>query len=169
MSFDEIRSGYDHGFSIVEIESHGSTPVIRTCDVECTHPLVNIPSEGYAEWKDAMKELQEFPAEIDGYIRLNILLKENDLLPHDKEAQILTALKGKKARHVYTNPTRELIDKGDNNDEIRGSLTMEELQAIDPKSILKSHAAAVGATFSEKFDEMFDIVYKIVNGADYEN
>lgn len=169
VSFDEVRIGYEHGFTVVEIDSHGCTPAIRTVDVDCPHPLVNIPSEGFAQWSDAMKELKNFPPEIDAYIRLNILLKGNELLPYDKEIQVQNALKGKKARHATTNPTREVFDNPDTGATSRQSLTMEELQTIDPKSILKSHAAAIGQPFTEEFDEMFDIVFKIVKEADHEN
>ena len=169
VSFDEVKSGYEHGFTVVQIDSHGSAPAIETHEVECLHPLVNIPSVGYSEWDEAMKELQNYPAEIDAYIRLNILLKDNDLLPHDKEIQVANRLNGKKARHATTNPTREVKEKQGTETDARLSLTMEELQKIDPKSILKSHAAATGREFTEEFDELFDIVFKNINGADHEN
>jgi DNA repair exonuclease SbcCD nuclease subunit len=168
VSFDEVKSGYEHGFSIVEIEAHGSTPSIRTCDVTCMHPLVNIPSEGFALWEDAMKELKKFPADIDAYLRLNILLKGNEMLPYDKDAQIIKALGGKIARLATINPAREIIESADNEEE-RVSLTMQELQAMDPKAILKAYANAIGRPFDEEFDEMFDIVFKNVMDADHEN
>jgi exonuclease SbcD len=168
VSFDEVKSGYEHGFSIVEIEAHGSTPSIRTCDVTCMHPLVNIPSEGFALWEDAMKELKKFPADIDAYLRLNILLKGNEMLPYDKDAQIIKALGGKIARLATINPAREIIESADKEEE-RVSLTMQELQAMDPKAILKAYANAIGRPFDEEFDEMFDIVFKNVMDADHEN
>ena len=169
VSFDEVRSGYEHGFSIVEIESHGSTPSIMAVDVECPRPLINIPSEGHAEWDVAIKELQSLPEDIDAFVRLNILLKGNELLPHDKDIQVANALKGKKARHATTNPTREVLENQGGNTAIINSMTMEELQNIEPKSILKSHAEASGLVFDEEFNEMFDVIFKIVNEADYEN
>ena len=169
VSFDEVRRGYEHGFSIVEIDAHGSAPSIRTCDVTCAHPLVNIPSEGYALWEDAIKELKSFPADIDAYLRLNILLKGNDMLPFDKDAQIIKALGGKIARLATINPTREVIESADKQNDKRVSLTMQELQTIDPKSILKAYASAIGREFDEEFDELFDIVFKNVMNADHEN
>lgn len=169
VSFDEVKSGYEHGFSVVEIASHGSTPTIQTHEVECLHPLINIPSEGYSEWDDAMKELQNYPADIEAYIRLNILLKDNNLLPHDKAIQVANRLSGKKARHANTNTTREIKETEGAAADARPTLTMEELQNIDPKSILKSHAAATGREFTAEFDELFDIVFKNINGTDHEN
>ena len=56
VSFDEVRPGYEHGFSIVEIESHGASPIITTKEVTTPCPLVNIPSSGFAAWSDAMKD-----------------------------------------------------------------------------------------------------------------
>ena len=169
VSFDEVKRGYEHGFTIVEIDSHGSTPRIRTRDVTCPHPLVNIPAEGFAEWNDVMRELRIFPSDIDAYIRLNVLLKGNSLLPLDKDIQIKNALSGKKARHAATNPTREEVEKAAGSDSRQMSLTMTELQEMDPKLILKAHAEAVNAQFDKDFEEMFDAVYRIINGADYEN
>lgn len=169
VSFDEVKRGYEHGFTIVEIDSHGSTPRIRTRDVTCPHPLVNIPAEGFAEWNDVMRELRTFPSDIDAYIRLNVLLKGNSLLPLDKDIQIKNALSGKKARHAATNPTREEVEKAAGSDSRQMSLTMTELQEMDPKLILKAHAEAVNAQFDKDFEEMFDAVYRIINGADYEN
>jgi hypothetical protein len=131
--------------------------------------LVNIPSEQYAQWGDVIAELKAFPADIPAYIRLNVLLKGNDLLPHDKDVQIAAALQSKKGRHAAINPTREQIGVTDGDQNKRMDLTMEELRKIDPKSILISHAKASGAVFDEEFDEMFDIVFKTVNDADYEN
>ena len=116
-----------------------------------------------------MKELQNYPADIDAYIRLNILLKDNNLLPHDKAIQVANRLSGKKARHANTNTTRELKETEGAASDARPSLTMEELQNIDPKSILKSHAAGIGREFTEEFDELFDIVFKNINGTDHEN
>ena len=168
VSFDEVRRGYEHGFSIVEIEAHGSTPSIRTCDVTCMYPLVNIPSEGFALWEDAMKELKSFPADMGAYLRLNILLKGNEMLPYDKDTQIIKALGGKIARLATINPAREVIESADKEEE-RVSLTMQELQAMDPKAILKAYASAIGRPFDEEFDEMFDIVFKNVMDADHEN
>ena len=169
ISFDEVRRGYVHGFSVVEIDAHGSRPSIREVEVECPHPLVNIPAEGFAEWDDAMNELRAFPTDLKAFIRLNILLKGNNMLPHDKEMQVKSALQGKIARYATTNPTREIISTSKNDGDARLSLTMSELQAIDPKSILKSHAEAIGVAFDDEFDKMFDVVYKNVKGAEYEN
>ena len=55
------------------------------------------------------------------------------------------------------------------NEEVMTSMTMEELQEIDPLTVLSSHAQSKGLEFSEEFKEMFDSVIRIINDADNEN
>ena len=169
VSFDEVRSGYEHSFSIVEIEAHGSVPSIRTVDVECPHPLVSIPSEGHAPWKDVIAELKKFPSDIEAYIRLNILLKESEQMPFDKDRQIEEAMAGKAARYAVTNPTRESLVSEERRQNAMNAITVEELQKLDPITVLKGYAERLGYTFSDKFQEMFDTVYKNINKSDNEN
>ena len=169
VSFDEVRSGYEHSFSIVEIEAHGSVPSIRTVDVECPHPLVSIPSEGHAPWKDVIAELKKFPSDIEAYIRLNVLLKESEQMPFDKDRQIEEAMAGKAARYAVTNPTRESLVSEERRQNAMNAITVEELQKLDPITVLKGYAERLGYTFSDKFQEMFDTVYKNINKSDNEN
>ena len=169
VSFDEVRSGYEHGFSIVEIEAHGGIPSIRTVDVECPHPLVSIPSEGHAPWKDVIAELKKFPSDIEAYIRLNVLLKDSEQMPFDKDRQIEEAMAGKAARYAVTNPTRESQVSEERRQNAMKAITVEELQKLDPATVLKAYAESQGCTFSEKFQEMFNTVYKNINSSDHEN
>lgn len=169
VGFDEASSGYDHGFSIIEIESHGKTPVIRTEEVNMVHPLVNIPSEGHAAWDEVIEELKDFPADIAAYIRLNVLLKDDQLLPYDKENQIATALSGKKGLYALINPTREITTSEEDESSKLTSMTMEELQKTDPLTVLKSHALNEGFGFTDEYNEMFNQVLKIVKEGDHEN
>ena len=169
VSFDEVRSGYEHSFSIVEIEAHGSVPSIRTVDVECPHPLVSIPSEGHAPWKDVIAELKKFPSDIEAYIRLNVLLKESEQMPFDKDRQIEEAMAGKAARYAVTNPTRESLVSEERRQNAMNAITVEELQKLDPITVLKGYAERLGYTFSDKFQEMFDTVFRNINCSDNEN
>lgn len=169
VTFDEIHSDYEHGFTVVEIDSHGSMPEIRTVGVSCPHPLINIPSEGYAIWEEAMSELKKFPSDLEGYIRLNILLKDNQLLPYDKDAQIKEVLEGKSGHHAVTNPTRQVSGPTREREDNVTSMTLQELQKTDPLTVLSSHAESKGLEFSDEFKEMFDSVIRIINNADNEN
>lgn len=169
VSFDEVRSGYEHGFSIVEIDAHGSIPSIRTVDVECPHPLVSIPSEGHAPWKEVIAELKKFPSDIEAYIRLNVLLKDSEMMPFDKDRQIQEAMEGKSARYAVTNPIRESLISTEAKETAARSITMEELQKLDPITILKTYAERQGYTFSDNFQEMFNTVYKNINDSGNED
>ena len=169
VSFDEVRSGYEHGFSIVEIAAHGSIPSIRTVDVECPHPLVSIPAEGHAPWKEVIAELKKFPSDIQAYIRLNVLLKDSEMMPFDKDRQIQEAMEGKSARYAVTNPIRESLISTEAKETAARSITMEELQKLDPITILKTYAERQGYTFSDNFQEMFNTVYKNINDSGNED
>ncbi|MBQ5882433.1 MAG: hypothetical protein IIW70_06380, partial [Bacteroidales bacterium] len=149
--------------------SHGAAPIITTKEVMTPCPLVNIPSSGFAAWSDAMKELKAFPREIKAYIRLNILLKGNELLPFDAKVQIQNALQGKEARHAVTNPTREEAPSTENGKSGIVSLTISELKSKDPRFILESYAKSKGQIFDAEFEEMFEIILNTINDTDYEN
>lgn len=169
VGFDEIRSGYGHSFSIVEIESHGSIPHIRTKDVECAHPLVNIPPQGHAPWHEIIEELKSFPADRAAYLRLNVLLNDQQMLPYDKDYQISQALNGKLARYAVINPVRVASLPAENPGKKIVSMTMEELQQTDPLDVLKSYAQSNDIVFSEEYSEMFNIVMRMVNHTENEN
>jgi exonuclease SbcD len=168
MSFDEVRDDYEHGFDVVEIDAHGSAPKISPVPVATSRPLINIPALGHAEWKDAITELKTVPADFPGFIRLNVLLKGNDLLPTNKDAHIQSAMEGKNGKFAVINPLREVV-KSEEEDSQIVNLTMEELQNIDHKVILNEYAKNMGFEFTKEFDEMFDIVYKIVTEAKNED
>lgn len=169
VSFDEVRSGYEHGFSIVGLEGHGAPPHIRTQEVECRHPLVNIPSEGYCFWNDVMGELKNFPDDICAYLRLNVSLSDNEMLPYDKENQIARILEGKKGIYAAVNPVRETsVPVHDGSGKLT-SLSVEELQKADPLTVMMSHAESEGFGFTEEFKMMFDEVIRIVNQSGHED
>ena len=169
VSFNEALSGYEHGFSIVETEVHGSIPSIRTVDVKCPHPLVSIPSDGHAPWKEVIDSLKKFPSDIKAYIRLNVLLKDSEHMPFDKDRQIQEAMEGKKARYAVTNPTRESLVSEERRQNAIKAITVEELQNLDPVNVLRSYAESQGMTFSDNFQGMFDIVYRNINDSGNEN
>lgn len=169
VSFDEVREDYEHGFDVVEIDAHGAAPKIRTVPVECRRPLVNIPAEGHMVWADVIKAVREFPADVPAYLRLNVLLTENSLLPYNKDAQIEEALRGKAAKYAAINPTREVVETTEESQEALGTLTMQELQNLDHKKVMTEFARSEGFRFTDEFEEMFNTVYKIVTDADYED
>ena len=162
VSFDEVRSGYEHTFSVVEIASRGARPTIQTVDVEPVNRLVNIPAEEAAIWSDVMDELKEFPKDVKAYIRLNVLLGATETLPFNAEEQIKAALAGKEAIWAETNSIRQVpVAIADDAAKIK-ALTMQELQKIEPIDILKAHAANKGSEFKEEFKDMLSEILNIM-------
>lgn len=169
VSFDEVRSGYEHTFSVVEIASRGAMPEIKTVDVKPVNVLVNIPAEGFAKWDDVMVELKQFPNDIKAYIRLNVLLGTSEILPYNTEEQIKTALKGKQAMWAETNATREVaVAAADDSAKIK-ALTMQELQKIEPIDILKAYASHKNSTFTEDFTNMLSEILKSMKETENED
>ena len=169
VSFDEVRSGYEHSFSVVEIDSRGALPEIKTVDVKPVNVLVNIPAEGFARWDDVMVELKQFPNDIKAYIRLNVLLGTSEILPYNIEEQIKAALKGKQAMWAETNATREVaVAAVDDSAKIK-ALTMQELQKIDPIDILKAYAAHKNSAFTEDFTNMLSEILKSMKETENED
>ena len=163
VSFDEVRPGYEHGFTIVEMERHGEPPLIRTVNINGCIPLVNIPSEDYAPWNEVMRELNEFPATLEAYIRLNVLLEDNSFLPIDRERQVANALAGKQGKYCLINPVRRTNIVRGNDNAVR-SLAMEELQKTDPMQLIKMHYSQTGRTFDCQTEEMFRMVIANIEG-----
>lgn len=163
VGFDEVRSGYEHGFTIVEIAAHGDKPDIRTKEFECAHPLVNIPADGHAEWPSVIEELKAFPSEIPAYIRLNVLLKDDQMLPYDKESQIMEALKGKQGRYALLNPTREQTVRADGQTGEVNTLSVEELLNSNPLTVMQSYARIKEFAFTDSYTEMFNEIIESLN------
>lgn len=85
VSFDE---NYQHSVSLVDIGAHGDIPVVRTVDVDNSMPVITIPEQDIKDketkslpWQEALKALDEFPDDEDGYIRLNV--SDDGTIPPD--------------------------------------------------------------------------------------
>lgn len=163
VGFDEVRPGYEHGFTVVEIGAKGAEPKIEHIPLETVRPLVNIPSQGHAPWTEVMDELKAFPADIPAYIRLNVLLQDGQILPYDRQKQTDDALEGEMARCVNVNPVRELANLPDSNASATLQLTMDELHKEDPATILRQYAQQKGETFTDEFASMLETVIKNIN------
>ena len=167
VSFDEVREGYEHTFSIVEIDSHGAVPAISTVPVTPVKELVNIPAEGAAKWAEVMEEVKNFPAERKAYIRLNVLIGSGELLPYDMVDQIKTALQGKEAVWVETNPVREEVNtEATENTGTTLRLNIQELQKIEPIEIMKAYA---GVNFKEEYNDMLNEILQKLEDEENEN
>ena len=133
------------------------------------HLLVNIPAEGYAEWPDVIKELKAFPSEIPAYIRLNVLLKDDQTLPYDKENQIMEALQGKQGRYALLNPTREQTARTAGQTGAVRISSVEELLNSNPLTVMQSYAQMKEFAFTDSYVEMFNEIIESLNRTEDED
>ena len=152
ISFDET---FNHTVSIVEINKHGETPTVTMIDIHNPYPLVNLPSEGLASWETAKELLQQFPADIPAYIRLNVEVET--FLPVEATAEAASLVKGKQCRFCLINSKRKANSQTDAK-----VLTVQEFQAEKPIEIAKQYAAYTGIEFNEEMTEMFNEVQNMV-------
>lgn len=167
VSFDEVKSGYEHGFTVVEIDSHGAMPMIDTIEVSQLKPLVNLPWKGVGTWSDAMEDLKSLSPDKDVYVRLNVEVQQGESLPYDREVQIANVMKDKKGRYCLINVTRKNAETAGRSTVI--SMDLEELQQEDPLNLIRMYFASAGKEFTPEFEEMFNEAYEAVKKQNDEN
>lgn len=145
VSFDE---NYPHSVSIVEIGSHGSTPNVEDIEIRTHRPLVTLPTEGVAIWEDAKKELENFPSDIEAYIRLKV--EVDDFLPVEAHEEALRISQNKKCRFcvIHTSRVRGKEREGK-------MMSVQEFRTEEPIEIAKRYAEDLGMTFDNDMKELF--------------
>lgn len=144
VTFDE---NYKHTVSLVEVNK-GETPVLKELEILNPFPLVTLPNEGYATWNEAKELLSNFDDSIPAYIRLNVLV-EGFLPPNAKdEAYALT--NGKQCKVCLLNTKQKNASS-----DIKETLTVQELQAMNPLDIAIDYAQSKGIEFTEEMQDMF--------------
>lgn len=151
VSFDE---NYDHSVSIVELGKHGDVPDVKEIQIKNPRPLVSLPTEGFATWKEAKTLLEKFPDDISAYIRLNVEVE--DFIPSDSYAEANQLTQGKQCRFCYINSRRAGLSEPDAK-----GLSIEELQHEDPLDVASRYADDIGIAFDEEiFRQATDRVYE---------
>lgn len=140
VSFDET---YPHSVSIIELDGH-EEPQIRTVKIENPIPLVTLPREP-KPFEEVLKELEEYPADKQVYLRLNVLLDGNYLAP-DCHERVLNTTKGKACKYCYIKSTREKLTAETD----KKHLSIQEIQAKSPLDIAKLYYRE---TEGEEMDE----------------
>lgn len=154
VSFDE---NYPHTVSIVELEKHGSEPIIREeriCQLMHTY---TVPKEALP-FEEALNELLHFQPEGSGYVRLNIKVK--DYAPTNAETHIREALAGKpELKFCYI---RTEYEKRASATE-KSHFGIAQIKEINPLDIA---LAAYRERFGHEMDaEKREMLRKIVNEA----
>ena len=139
VSFDEA---YPHSVSIIELSGH-EEPQTRTVGIANPMPLVTLPREPLP-FEEALQQLEEFPADKQAYIRLNVLI-ENYLAP-DCNERATNAAKDKACKYCYIKSNRKKKTTHDGNNH----LSIQEIQEKSPLDIAKLYYRE---TEGEEMDE----------------
>lgn len=155
ISFDEVESGNEHSVTVVELQHHGENPVIRTINIDNPHPLVNLPSEGFAEWDEVKRLFMDYPADIPSYVRLNVLVDK--YLPPMAESEAQQIAQNKQCKSCLVNSKR----KEQNHDESsHQQFTTTEFQQLSPMDVAKMFLDSKGEDFDEELQSLFEEVMK---------
>lgn len=150
VSFDE---NYEHSVSLITIDKHGDEPQLQKIAIENPHPLVTLPTENFVSWNEAKQLLENFPADIPAYIRLNVEIE--DFLPAEANQEAANLTKEKLCRFCLINARRK-----QNAQSLQKAMTVQEFQAESPIDIARRYAEDSGITFDEDLTEMFEEVCK---------
>ena len=150
VSFDEVSDG--HGVLLVECNKHGEKPTIKSLNIKNQNPLVNIPATGTADWDEAKKLLEEYPADIPSFIRLNIEVDTYLPAGANDEAQLI--VKDKACRLSVINSTR----KASTTQKVATSFTASEFKKLDIMDVAKMWIESKGEEFSNEMQQMLNEV-----------
>lgn len=146
VSFDER---YMHSVSIVEIAEHGERPTVREIEINPHRPLVTLPAEGVATWEDAKELLENYPNDIDAYIRLNV--EVDDFLPVEANAEAQMICEEKKCKFCLINSQR--LKRSRREAKI---MSVQEFKTENPIGIAERYAEDLGKTFDSEMKELFN-------------
>ena len=146
VSFDER---YMHSVSIVEIAEHGEKPTIKEIEINPHRPLVTLPAEEVATWEDAKELLENYPNDIDAYIRLNI--EVDDFLPVEANAEAQMICEEKKCKFCVINSQR--LKRSRREAKI---MSVQEFKTENPIGIAERYAEDLGKTFDSEMKELFN-------------
>ena len=113
--------------------------------------MVTLPTEGVATWGDAKELLENFPDDIDAYIRLNVEVA--DFLPVEANAEALLICEEKKCRFCFINSRRPK-----NNRREAKVMSVQEFKTEEPIGIAERYAEDLGIEFDSEMKEMFNEV-----------
>lgn len=150
VSFDEVESGNEHSVTVVEIGKHGDLPQARTIAVHNPHPLVNLPTEGFAEWDEVKSLFDAYPDDIQSYIRLNVLV--DNCLPALAENEARQISRNKQCRFCLINSKRKEVVKQDYE---HRQLTTSEFQRLTPIQVAEYYLKLKDIEFDDDLRSMF--------------
>lgn len=151
VSFDE---DYPHSISMVELSECGEEPIIREIPISNCHPLITLPSEGYASFEETLELLKGFPDDIEAYIRLNVEI--TDFLPHMTRENAEAATRDKKCRFCHINVVRKTAVE---NNEQLCNMSVGEFKELSPLEIAGMFAEEKGGILDNELKELLSEIY----------
>lgn len=146
VSFDE---NYNHSVTIVEIAGQGEKPSFQKIGIEPLRPLVTLPAEGVATWDAARELLENYPDDIEAYIRLNVQV--DDFLPVEANAEAHMICEGKRCRFCIINSRR--LKKNRREAKV---MSVQEFKTEEPIGIAERYAADLGIEFDNDMKALFN-------------
>ena len=145
VTFDEV---FEHSVSLVEIKSHRDKPLITELQIENLHPLVTLPAHRYASWEDAKKLLEDFVAEKESYIRLNVEVE--DFLPTDADMTASQIAERLGHRFCCINVRRTITAEDGTR-----VMSVEEFKEQSPVDFAERYFTDSGLVFDEQMKALF--------------
>jgi len=153
VSFDEQC---EHSVSLVEIDAHGSVPLVNSIAINNIKPLHTIPAREPANFDTVMEMLQAWNDDQQAYIRLNVLA--DGLLPHDAQTRAAQVLQEKHCRYCCIKKT---LPAGTTAQATR--MNLEQLSAKRPIDVANQFFIdRTGNPMNEQQRRLFDEAYRQV-------
>lgn len=149
VSFDESYSGNEHGVLLVDSPRHGEKVKVTTIPINNIHPLVNLPSDGFADWETVKEMLVKYDKGTSSIIRLNVEVEDYLSAGANDEAQQI--VKDKKCHLCVINSKRK--DRPNQNAKAK-ALTTTQLKQIDFMDVVKMYMESKGEVFDDDIKQM---------------
>ncbi len=150
VSFDEQC---EHSVTIVEIDTHGSQPVISTKQIKNIKPLHTIPANEPVDFEAALQQLQAINPNERSYIRLNV--KVDRYLPHGAQEKAVQAVKDKQCRFCEIKKTVTATEY-----HRASQMTVEQLNRMLPLDVANQFFIdKTGEPMNQQEQAMFNEVY----------
>lgn len=150
VSFDEQC---EHSVTIVEIDAHGSQPVISTKQIKNIKPLHTIPANEPVDFETALQQLQAINPNERSYIRLNV--KVDRYLPHGAQEKAVQAVKDKQCRFCEIKKTVTATEY-----HRASQMTVEQLNRMLPLDVANQFFIdKTGEPMTQQEQAMFNEVY----------
>jgi hypothetical protein len=133
----------------VEVEA-GQAPLVREVEIKSDVRFLTVPEKALP-LDEALEELRKVDSDIQGFVRLNVLVK--DYAPFDADARVLEVLKDKACRFCRINVVREVMSGVEKRDDVLG---VQDIKALNPIVLAKRYYRELyGMEMDDDLAELF--------------